>query len=192
MGVLRAKVDGLWVDANPGPQGPPGPPGIAGPQGSTGPQGIQGPQGSQGPQGPTGARGNAPYYVGAPVNGSGYGAGGTHLLNLTPVKWRGLHQSGANDIVCDTAGTYGVYVNLTTENIRIFTIITIAHYRGGADVERNDFVGDGKRQGGVWSQMSAHWAYDLAWGDIIYVQISPQNDTYLDHRGAVMVTHMGA
>jgi len=56
MGVLRANVNGQWVDMAVGAPGPTGPPGPQGPQGAAsttpGPPGPTGPQGPQGPSGP--------------------------------------------------------------------------------------------------------------------------------------------
>jgi len=56
MGVLRANVNGQWVDMAVGAPGPTGPPGPQGPQGAAsttpGPPGPTGPQGPQGPLGP--------------------------------------------------------------------------------------------------------------------------------------------
>ena len=64
MGVLKAKVNGAWVDvyggvgAGPiGPQGIQGPPGAVGANGPQGPQGVAGPVGPKGDTGPQGPEG---------------------------------------------------------------------------------------------------------------------------------------
>ena len=65
MGVLRAKVNGQWVDLSVGAPGPVGPkgdkgdPGTVGPKGDKGDVGSTGPQGQQGVQGPKGDTGAA-------------------------------------------------------------------------------------------------------------------------------------
>ena len=92
--------------------------------------------------------------------------------------------------MCDTAGTYGVWINLCTSDVALFGTVTLAHYRGGADVERREFVGDGQNHG-IWVQMSGHWMFDMQWGDIIYAMLWPQNNMYLDGRSALVVAHMG-
>ena len=205
MGVIKIRTGpSTFVDLPPGPQGPPGAPGPAGTvQGVQGPQGPQGAPGPQGAAGPAGVSPQGSYWVGNAWDQD------IPQSTVTDVQWwqrknRGLGQPGVyNQVHCNVPATYGAWVNLTSSSGRQWGIITLRHYRPGVgDIETRDFVGNGMNDdttyggGYVWSQMEAHWIFDMLYGDTLRVtfEFGPiwTSTLRLDGRSSFLVSSIGA
>lgn len=140
MGVLKANVDGTWVDLTIGAPGPTGPKGDTGATGATGPQGAAstvpgpvGPQGIQGIQGATGATGATGPTGTTGAQGIQGVKGDTGLQG--PQGIQGVKgdtgAAGTNGLITSVVGSTYISVNSSTPSAPVVSATGLLPLTGG-------------------------------------------------------------